>query len=434
LQPDDLYANAIGSTIGKESAFACSDERVMQLQKLCERTFRSNLMSVPTDCPTRERMGWPADAAAVSSAECTMFDMRLFYEQWLDNVADEQNPDGHLPCVVPSAQTLSGTDLVYCACYLVIAWDSFIASGDRVFIARYYDMFRRWTDYALSLQGSDGLSRGHYIFGDWLMQDQADHGLLENVYTYRALDLIAKMAEVLGDEADASKYRGHAHALRGAINACYLRDGVYGHGTQAESVHALAFGLAPETLRCSLFARICQQLEDELSFRTGILSTQLLMRLLADEGRNDLAWKMVMSERLGAWRYWIIKHGATTALESWNAADRQTFEDRGNHTWNHAMFAGGLAEWLYWDLAGIKPLTPGYETVRIAPFMPDGVGSALAKIQTPFGPVKSSWTREGEKCHLDVEIPVGVKAEIHLPGIPARKVGSGNYSFSGELH
>ena len=434
LNPDDLFANAVCSAVGRESSFACSDERVMQLQTLCERTFLSNLMSGPTDCPTRERMGWPADAAAVSTAECAMFDMRLFYEHWLNNLMDEQTPDGNLPFVVPSAQTLDGTDLVYNTCYAVVAWDSYMASGDRVFLARYYDMFRRWAEYALSLQGSNGLSEGHYLFGDWLMKDDPDQGFLENVYTYRTLDLVAKMAEVLGFVADASKYRGHAHTLRSAINACYLHDRVYGKGIQAESVHAVACGIAPEELRGSLFAQICKQLEDELSFRTGILSTQLLMCLLADEGRNDLAWKLAMSEKLGAWRYWIIHYGATTAPESWNTGDRETREDKGNHTWNHPAFAGGIAIWLYRELAGIKPLTPGYETVSIAPFMPEDVGSASAKIQTPFGPVKSSWSREGKKCRLDVEIPVGVKAEVHLPCVPARKVGSGKYSFSGEFH
>jgi len=77
LHADDLHANAVCSTVGRGSSFDCSDARVMELQKLCERTFLSNLMSVPTDCPTRERLGWPADASTVSSAECTMFDMRL---------------------------------------------------------------------------------------------------------------------------------------------------------------------------------------------------------------------------------------------------------------------------------------------------------------------------------------------------------------------
>jgi alpha-L-rhamnosidase len=433
LNPDDLYANAVCSAVGKESSFDCTDERVMQLHKLSERTFLSNIMSAPTDCPTRERMGWPADAAAVSTAECAMFDMRVLYEHWLNNVMDEQTPDGNLPFVVPSEQTLDGTDLVYNTCYLVVAWDSFMASGDCVSLARYYELFRRWADYALSLQESNGLSKGHYIFGDWLMNGDPDQSFLENVYTYRTLGIVANMAEVLGSVAEASKYRGHAHALHTAINAHYLNDGVYGKGTQSEIVHALVFRLVSDEMRAGLFAQLCRDLDQELCFRTGILSTPLLMCLLADEGRNDLAWKLAMSEKLGAWRYWIIKYGATTALESWNAGDRETREDKGNHTWNHPAFAGGIAIWLYRDLAGIKPLAPGYETVRIAPFMPEGVGSASAKIQTPFGPVKSAWTREGKKCHLDVEIPVGVKAEVHLPGIPARRIGSGRHQFHGTM-
>jgi len=434
LRPEDLHVNAICSAVGKESSFACSDERVMQLQKLCERTFLSNLMSVPTDSATRERMGWPGDASCVSAAECAMFDMGLLYEHWFDQVDDEQAPDGNLPFVVPSAQTLGGTDMGWNTGYSAVAWDAFMASGDRVFLARYYDIFKRWADYVFSLQEKNGLLLGYNLFGDWFAKDNPDSSLLMNIYGYRAFDLVAKMAGALDLETDAAKYRASADQLRNAINANYLHDGDYGKGTQSEIVHALAFGIAPEEVREPLFEKVRKQLEEELSFRTGIIGTQLLMRLLADEGRNDVAWKLAMSEKLGAWRYWIVKNGATTALENWDGGDRQLNENARNPTWNQPAFAGGIAEWLYRDLAGIKPLTPGYESVRIAPFMPEGFGSASAKIQTPFGPVKSSWSREGAKCHLDVEIPVGVKAEVHLPGVPARKVGSGNNSFSGKFH
>jgi len=432
LHMDDLQVNALCSAVGKESSFACSDERVMQLQRLCERTFLSNLMSVPTDSAARERMGWPGDASCVSTAECAMFDMGLLYEHWFDQVSDEQNPDGNLPYVIPSEQTLGRTDMCWSTCYGAIAWDAFMTSGDLVFLARYYDIFKRWADYVLSLQGQSGLSQGHHLFGDWLSKESCDGVLLENVFAYRALVLAAKIAEALNLDADASHYRGSADQLRSTINKKYLHDGVYGKGSQSESVLVLALGIAPVEVRGSLFAKVCKQLEEDLSFRTGIIGTQLLMRLLAEEGRDDLAWNLAMSDKLGAWRYWIVKNGATTALEDWDGGDRQTNEHERNRTCNQPAFAGGIAEWLYRELAGIKPLTPGYETVCIAPYMPDGMEHASAKIQTPFGPVTSAWKSHGAAYELEVKIPVGTKAEVHLPTGSVHKVGSGKYTFSGE--
>jgi len=432
LSLEDLQANAVCSAVGRESAFDCSDPRVVELQLLSERTFLSNLMSVPTDCASRERMGWPGDASCVSTAECAMFDMRHLYEGWLDQLVDEQNPDGCLPYCVPAAHVLGGIELGWGASYLTVAWDAFTAYGDQVFLTRYYDTFRRWTDFVISLQEADGLTRGQNRFGDWLTKDEIDPVLHENFYGYHSADLVAKMAAALGNESDASKYRSHANQLRDTINARFLHDGVYGYGTQSENVHALAFGIAPENLRDTLITKLCQQLEEDLSVRTGILGTQLLMRLLADEGRNDVAWKLAMSDKPWTWRYWIVQHGATTAMEAWT--DMPLRQNSMNKTWNHPALAGGIAEWLYRELAGIKPLTPGYETVCIAPYMPDGVEHASAKIQTPFGLVTSAWKSHGAAYELEVKIPVGIKAEVHLPAGSVHKVGSGKYTFSGELN
>lgn len=431
LRPDDLCANAVCSAVGRESSFFCSDPRVAELQLLAERTYLSNLMSVPTDNCSRERMGWPGDATCGSTAQCAMFDMRHLYEGWLDQLVDEQNPDGWVPYVVPAAHTLGGTDLGWGTSYLSVAWDAFVAYGDQVFLSRYYETFRRWADFTRSLREDDGLSRGQNLFGDWLTRDEPDRDLFENFYGYHSADLVAKMAAALGDENDASIYQGHARQLRDTINARFLHDGGYGKNTQSENVHALAFGIVPEDLRKPIFTKVCEQLEADLSFRTGILGTQLLMRLLADEGRNDLAWKLAMSDKPWTWRYWVVHHGATTALEAW--AEMPLRQNTMNKTWNQPALVGGLAEWLYRELAGIKPLTPGYETVCIAPFMPEGVDSASAKIPTPFGPVQSSWTRQGANYQVKTEIPIGVKAEVHLPGQAVRKIGSGRYSFSEEF-
>lgn len=261
-----------------------------------------------------------------------------------------------------------------------------------------------------------------------MTRDEIDRVLHENLYGYHAADLVAKMAAALGNENDVLKYRGHADQLRDTINANFLHDGGYGKGTQSENVHALAFGVVPQDLRKPIFTKLCDQLEEDLSIRTGILGTQLLMRLLADEGRNDVAWKLAMSDKPWTWRYWIVHHGATTALEAWT--DMPLRQDSMNKTWNQPALVGGIAEWLYRELAGIKPLTPGYQTVRIAPFMPEGVDCASAKIQTPFGAVKSAWKRQGEQCQVDMEIPVGIKAEVILPGASVNKIGSGKYSFT----
>ena len=58
------------------------------VQALVVRTQRSNLASIPTDCPQREKRGWMGDASVTADEASLNFDMQLFYENWLRTHAD----------------------------------------------------------------------------------------------------------------------------------------------------------------------------------------------------------------------------------------------------------------------------------------------------------------------------------------------------------
>ena len=48
-------------------------------------------MSIPTDCPQREKNGWTADAHITMDLGLLNFDGITFYEKWLDDMIDNQN-------------------------------------------------------------------------------------------------------------------------------------------------------------------------------------------------------------------------------------------------------------------------------------------------------------------------------------------------------
>jgi hypothetical protein len=58
------------------------------IQALIIRTQRSNLHSIPTDCPHREKRGWMADAGVTAPEAAFNFNMASFYENWLRTHAD----------------------------------------------------------------------------------------------------------------------------------------------------------------------------------------------------------------------------------------------------------------------------------------------------------------------------------------------------------
>ncbi|MNR00821.1 Bacterial alpha-L-rhamnosidase [compost metagenome] len=138
----------------------------------------------------------------------------------------------------------------------------------------------------------------------------------------------------------------------------------------------------------------------------GCLGAEAILAALADNGRNDIAYYLANNTNQGCWGHWIKEYASTTALE--------TFSDNRSSN-NHAFLIGGLSAWFYKHIAGISALQPGYEKVRIKPFIPHDMNRASAQIQTVRGMVKSSWERSGKQLIFDIVIPPNATADVYVP-------------------
>jgi alpha-L-rhamnosidase len=107
----------------------------------------------------------------------------------------------------------------------------------------------------------------------------------------------------------------------------------------------------------------------------------------------------------------MIEKGATTLWELW-----QDVEGPSMNSHNHAMF-GSVGAWFYTSLAGIHidGKNPGYERILIQPEMVRDLRYASASIETVRGQVASAWERGPGRTRMEVTIPPGSTAEIHVP-------------------
>ena len=64
------------------------------------RSLLSNMHSVESDCPTRERVGWTGDAQATALGAVRNLDMAGFYAKWVADMTDALHPDGGLSSTV----------------------------------------------------------------------------------------------------------------------------------------------------------------------------------------------------------------------------------------------------------------------------------------------------------------------------------------------
>jgi alpha-L-rhamnosidase len=218
------------------------------------------------------------------------------------------------------------------------------------------------------------------------------------------------IAAVIQRPADIPPFKARFEKAAQAVNAAFLdpKKGCYSIGRQGADVFPLAYGLVPQSMRRRVINHLIQHLETvtHRHFDTGILATPLLLRVLTDHGRADLALALMRQSTYPSYG-WQIQQGATTLWENWNGM--------GSHI--HPMF-GSVCAWFFHDLAGIQPdrRIPGFRHVWIKPRPVKGISWVKAEHTGPFGLIQSAWSRHGDRLTLDITIPPSSSADIVLPG------------------
>ncbi|WP_217592059.1 family 78 glycoside hydrolase catalytic domain [Cohnella sp. GbtcB17] len=429
LTADRIVAKVVHNDLLNDSAFACGSELLNRLHHGAVWSFRSNLVSVPMDCPTRERQGWLGDAHCHSEADLLNFDMAAFYEKWFDDIADCQLDNGIIPLICPSEGHEYALDIPWVSAVVFIPWEYYMAYGDKAFLSKHYSMMKRCLDVFKLRLDRDGVLQGSVLFGDWFGQSKdISKPYLASAYYYRCLTLFSKIANVLGYRADSAAYAERASRVRDGINAAYLKNGEsYDNGSQTANALALHFGFVPEAHKANVLGSLVADIRSRGTMTVGCLGAEAILAALADNGRNDVAYELATNTRQGGWGYWVEKYGATTAFESFA-------DDRSSN--NHAFLVGGLDAWFYKHLAGISPVKPGYGEIAIKPFVPGGLAHASGQVRTVRGLVKSGWRKKDGALELEVEIPPNATANVHVPSDERGQdytiyaVGSGRHRFT----
>ncbi len=231
-----------------------------------------------------------------------------------------------------------------------------------------------------------------------------------NAYHYRALTLMARVAEVLGKASDQKFYQERATLLKRSFNARLFdqKRGVYvdGIGTDHASLHAnmfpLAFGLVPEKHVSSVLEFIRSR-----GMACSVYGAQFLLDAVYDAQDADYGLQLLTSTGERSW-YNMIRVGSTITLEAWDNKYKP------NQDWNHA---GGAApaNLIPRKLMGIEPLEPGFKKIRIKP-QPAWLKHANIKHPTIRGNITASFiNRPNESFRLEVSIPANTTADVYLP-------------------
>jgi len=89
------------SDVAQISSFEASDPLLNAIHTLALNTFENNIVSVQSDCPHRERLGYTGDALMSGESFMQNFDMATFYSKRLDDVVAAQRANGGITETAP---------------------------------------------------------------------------------------------------------------------------------------------------------------------------------------------------------------------------------------------------------------------------------------------------------------------------------------------
>jgi alpha-L-rhamnosidase len=257
---------------------------------------------------------------------------------------------------------------------------------------------------------------------------EKDMGDVATAFLHRSSELLARIAGILGRDAEAERYGALAAGSLDAWRAEFIDDeGRLSPDTQPNLVRALAFGLVPDELREAVAERLVElvhEADDHLT--TGFLATPFLLPVLAETGHLDVAYALLFQDTPPSWLA-MIDRGATTIWENWEPPGEG---QQGTGSLNHYS-KGAVITFLHQYVAGIRPDPdhPGYEHFTIAPMPGGGITRAEARFDSRRGPIRSAWTLEDDVFAPEVEVPPGAEADVVLPNGDRAVAGPGPASY-----
>ena len=471
---------ALYSDLPQTGTFECSDPLINRLQQNILWSQKSNFLEIPTDCPTRERLGWTGDVQVFARTGSFLMQTAGFLSKWLRDLAAEQLADGEVANIVPSSQrarpekaprvpwitrTLPypGKSFPGSAGWggdaaVIVPWTLYECYGDERVLEEQYASMKAWVEYVrkqakkqpwvrritpASWGKQAERARQPYLwetgfqFGEWLEPDESfgpkmaigilkrmlfSAPLVATAYFAHSARLLAETARVLGKDDDAREYEALHRRIKEAYGAVFIdEDGRIRPEKQASYVRALAFDLVPPALRRAAvehLVRLIRENGDHLD--TGFLSTPYLCHVLSENGQLEVAYALLKQDTMPSWLYEVEK-GATTIWETWDGiAEDGTPKGSLNH-----YSKGAVGSWLYQVVAGIEPGAPGYRHIRFRARPGGRLTAASARYHSLYGEIASSWQIRDGRFTLTVTVPANTTATVFLPGAEAGQVTEG---------
>jgi alpha-L-rhamnosidase len=263
---------------------------------------KSNLHSIPTDCPTREKRGWMGDAQVSSTGALLTLDMAAFYTKFIRDIFDEQElqPDGQkcfagiVPREFPGTGVGCGAP-PWAIAGIVLPYNMWRYGGDERVINRHYDGMKEYLPYLDSVADNttglvlkDGLA-------DWCPPSTNKFNVPHQAAAYSQLlgwQMLAAMADAVGRSRDAAAIQAKYARLARSYTAVFWNEttAAFHDDVQTANAMPLALSMGPDAageragvgddgaiLTPTQAARVVDSIAADVAARDGHLSTGIIV-------------------------------------------------------------------------------------------------------------------------------------------------------------
>jgi hypothetical protein len=417
--------------------FECSSDLFNRIHTLVRWAQRANIMSLLTDCPHRERLGWLEEDHLNGPALRYEFDLAQLFTKTMNDIADSQLAGGLVPATAPEYAVFGdkngrnnfGDSPEWSSAFILVPWQQYEFDGDLNLFRAHYDAMKNYVAY---LGGRAKQNIVSYGLGDWYDLGPKKPGvsqltpvaLTATAFYFQDAEIMSRAAALLGRTDDARQFSDLAESIRTAFNEKFYNTTNHFYATDSQTANSipLVMGLCEPTNRAAVLDAIVADVRSRgNALTTGDVGYRYLLRALADGGRSDVIFDMNNQSDKPGYGY-QLKMGATSLTEAWDAG-RGSSQD-------HFML-GQIMEWFYHDLAGIQnaPDSAGFKKIIINPQPVGDVTWVKAGYNSIRGKIVSDWKRGGGKFTLKVSIPANTTATVCVPAQSAAAVKAGGAAF-----
>ncbi len=412
----DLRADMIHTPSKKIGRFSCANHLLNKIARITSRTYENNFADgFPTDCPTREKCGWMGDGWLAAAQGMAIYRNAPAYEQWVQDMANWQQANGNLYCVIPNSNGWGGGNLPdWDSACIIVPWYVYLYDGDGSILAAHYAGMKRFFQFIASTAPSGIMHAGQ---GDWCSPavHPAPRAVTSTALFYYDACLLRRMAARLGHRRSEDYFSRMAARIKAAFQRKFYRGrGVYANGGQTAQAVALYYHLVPRSRQGLVVRQLVNDIRaDQNHLDVGVLGCKALFRALSRAGRQGVVYDMLTQTTYPGYGFWIA-HGASTLWENWSTSAGSL---------DHIMF-GDVAGWFYNYLAGIAPVAsqPGFRSILFYPRPVRRLAWAQASIASHWGGICSAWRWAGGRLVWTIRIPPGASGHLIFPGSAGRPI------------